>query len=141
MALYEPPKQSTRGQIVDTLFILLLLFVTLFVTTYIANLGGAGEAGGNGSAEAKPVSELPISSAEKQQFQKMIDADMTNLRAVNAAVEANQPNTDEYAFSVLSLIITVVIAVAYMAFMYWVSFKEYKEVIRERFDSSEGSRT
>lgn len=135
MALYEPPKQSTRGQIVDTLFILLLLFVTLFVTTYIATLGGAGEAGGNGSAEAKPVSELPISSAEKQQFQKMIDADMTNLRAVNAAVEANQPNTDEYAFSVLSLIITVVIAVAYMAFMYWASFKEYKEVIRERFDS------
>src|SRR3712207_8423767 len=48
---------------------------TLFVTTYVAErqqqaAGGAAAAEGS---EAKPISELEISGAEKQQFQKLVD--------------------------------------------------------------------
>lgn len=140
MAPYEPPRQSLRGQLVDAVFILVLLFATLFVSTYVLSLQAVGGAGGD-SAEPRPVSELPISSAEKQQFQKIIDAGMVDLQTVNDSVAANKPSADKYAFSALSLIVTAVIIVAYMAFVYRLSFKEYREVIEEKFGPSEGGRT
>ena len=139
MAPYEPPRQSMRGQLIDAAFILVLLFLTLFASTYVLGLQGGGAAG-DAAAAPKPVSELPISSAEKQQFQKMIDAGMVDLRTVNDSVQANQPSTDKYAFSVLSLIVTAAIIIAYMAFVYRTSFKEYREVIEEKFGPSEGGR-
>lgn len=138
MAPYEPPRQSLRGQLVDAVFILVLLFATLFVSTYVLSLQAGGAAGGGGG-QPRPVSELPISSAEKQQFQKMIDAGMVDLQAVNDSVAANRASTDKYAFSVLSLVVTAAIIVAYMAFVYRLSFKEYREVIEEKFGPSETS--
>lgn len=140
MAPYEPPRQSLRGQLVDAVFILVLLFATLFVSTYVLSLQAGGAAGGE-AARPRPVSELPISAAEKQQFRKMIDAGMVDLRAVNDSVAANRASTDKYAFSVLSLIVTAAIIIAYMAFVYRLSFKEYREVIEEKFGPSEGGRT
>ncbi len=140
MAPYEPPRQSLRGQLVDAVFILVLLFATLFVSTYVLSLQAGGTVGGDG-AQPRPVSELPISSAEKQQFQKMIDAGMVDLQAVNDSVAANKASTDKYAFSVLSLVVTAAIIIAYMAFVYRLSFKEYREVIEEKFGPSEGGRT
>ncbi len=118
----------------------MLLFATLFVSTYVLSLQAGSGAGGD-SAEPRPVSELPISSSEKQQFQKIIDAGMVDLQAVNDSVAANKPSADKYAFSALSLIVTAVIIVAYMAFVYQLSFKEYREVIEEKFGPSEGGRT
>lgn len=138
MAPYEPPRQSLRGQLVDAVFILALLFATLFVSTYVLSLQAGGAAGGGGG-QPRPVSELPISSAEKQQFQKMIDAGMVDLQAVNDSVAANRASVDKYAFSVLSLVVTAAIIVAYMAFVYRLSFKEYREVIEEKFGPSETS--
>ena len=138
MAPYEPPRQSLRGQLVDAVFILALLFATLFVSTYVLSLQAGGGAGGGGG-QPRPVSELPISSAEKQQFQKMIDAGMVDLQAVNDSVAANRASVDKYAFSVLSLVVTAAIIVAYMVFVYRLSFKEYREVIEEKFGPSETS--
>lgn len=138
MAPYEPPRQSLRGQLVDAVFILALLFATLFVSTYVLSLQAGGAAGGGGG-QPRPISELPISSAEKQQFQKMIDAGMVDLQAVNDSVAANRASVDKYAFSVLSLVVTAAIIVAYMAFVYRLSFKEYREVIEEKFGPSETS--
>jgi len=138
VAPYEPPRQSLRGQLVDAVFILALLFATLFVSTYVLSLQAGGGAGGGGG-QPRPVSELPISSAEKQQFQKMIDAGMVDLQAVNDSVAANRASVDKYAFSVLSLVVTAAIIVAYMVFVYRLSFKEYREVIEEKFGPSETS--
>ena len=140
MTPYEPPRQSLRGQLVDAVFILVLLFATLFVSTYVLSLQ-AGGAAGSEAARPRPVSELPISSAEKQQFQKMIDAGMVDRQAVNDSVAANRASTDKYTFSVLSLIVTAGVIIAYMAFVYRLSFKEYREVIEEKFGPSERGRT
>ena len=140
MTPYEPPRQSLRGQLVDAVFILVLLFATLFVSTYVLSLQAGGPAGGE-AARPRPVSELPISSAEKQQFQKMIDAGMVDRQAVNDSVAANRASTDKYTFSVLSLIVTAAVIIAYMAFVYQLSFKEYREVIEEKFGPSERGRT
>lgn len=135
MDRYQPPEQSMRGQLLDALFILVLLFATLFVTTYIAQ--GGGDSTGSESSEVKPISELPISSAEKQQFQKMVNNDMVSLEVINTSIDANQPDPDKYNFSTLALIITAGLLAAYLVFVYWSSFKEYKEVIEEKFGVSE----
>lgn len=137
MERYQPPSQSMRGQFIDALFILVLLFVTLFATTYIAQSGGDS---GGGSAEAKPISELPVSSTEKQQLQEVVNEDVADLEAVNSAVEAN-PTPDKYDFSVLALILTAALLGTYLVFVYWSSFREYREVIEEKFGPSREDET
>lgn len=136
MTPYRPPQQSLRGQLVDAVVILALLFGTLFVTTYVAASQGGG--GAADDSEPRALSELPITEAERQQFRTLIDDETMDLAGVNAAVAANQASDDRYDFSVLALVVTVVVIVAYLVFVYRVSFKEYKEVIEEKFGPSGG---
>lgn len=137
MTPYRPPRQSMRGQLLDAVVILALLFGTLFVTTYVA----ASQGGGGGAAEdsePRPLAELPITDAERQRFGTLIDNGTMDLAAVNAAVEANQASADRYSINFLALAATVIVIVGYLAFVYRVSFKEYKEVIEEKFGPSGG---
>jgi len=62
---YVPPKQSRRGQIFDSVFILALLFAVLFGVTYYSNSAAAPT-----SAAAKPLSQLPITPTERQQYRR-----------------------------------------------------------------------
>jgi hypothetical protein len=137
MSVYQPPGQSTRGQLLDAFFILALLFATLFATTYIVKTQAADGAAAALTAEV-PIAQLPISEVEKQQFQKLVSSGKVDLQTVNAAVAANRPDADRYDFSVLSLMLTAGLIVAYMVFVYAMSFKQYREVIAERFGPLEG---
>jgi hypothetical protein len=129
-AIYQPPKQSVRGQVLDSVFILALLFAVLFGVTYYVQSSAS-------SAEEKttPLAELPITATEKAQFQTMIDRDIVDLPTVNAQVAASRerPGSDKYPISLWKLLLTVVVIGGYLVFVYKVSFKEYREVIRERF--------
>jgi len=138
MSLYQPPSQSTRGQLLDALFILVLLFATLFATTYMVKTQAVDDPAGAVVAKETPISQLPISEVEKQQFQKLLSSGKVDLQTVNASVAANRPNPDKYDFSLFSLIVTASLIIAYMAFVYAMSFKQYKEVIAEKFGSLEG---
>lgn len=140
MTPYRPPEQSSRGQFLDAIFILVLLFGTLFVTTYI-EASRAGGGGGGAQSEPTPLAELPITEAERVQFQKLIDEGATDLATVNDSVEANRPDPNQYDFSVIALAVTVIVIVAYLAFVYRTSFREYREVIEEKFGPREGSGT
>jgi hypothetical protein len=129
-AIYEPPRQSGRGQVVDSLIIMALLFAVLFgVTYYVQSSASSSESG------EKPISQLPITAAEKQQYQKMVDDDIVDLATVNAQVEASfkRPGSEKYPISLWKLLLTVVVIGGYLVFVYSVSFKEYREVIREKF--------
>ena len=137
MAPYDPPAEPA-GPVVDAVFNSRSSSRrSSSHLTFSAFKPAVGAGGGGG--QPRPVSELPISSAEKQQFQKMIDAGMVDLQAVNDSVAANRASVDKYAFSVLSLVVTAAIIVAYMVFVYRLSFREYKEVIEEKFGLSETS--
>ena len=131
--IYEPPKQSGRGQIVDSLIILVLLFAVLFGVTYYVQSSAS-------SAEEKntPIAELPITAAEKQQYQTMVDEEIVDLPTVNAQVAASykRSGSDKYPISLWKLLLTIVVIGGYLVFVYMVSFKEYREVIRERFGPS-----
>lgn len=131
---YEPPKQSVRGQLVDAFVVLALIFVTLFATTYLA------ESEDSGSGAVRPLAELPITPGERVQYQKMIDTGVTDLETISAGVEANQAGADKYDIDVLALLGTAVLLAVYLGFVYRVSFREYREVIDEKFGPGEPDR-
>lgn len=138
-APYEPPKQSMRGQFVDAVFILALVFGALFVTTYVAY--GSGGTASVGQEGVQPLSQLDLTTAERQQYEKMIDAGMTDEAGVNAAVATNNARIDKYDIAVVPLIAVFGILAAYLAFVYRASFREYRDVINEKFGEREGDRT
>jgi hypothetical protein len=132
MTPYEPPVQSLRGQIVDSLIILILLFAVLFGVTYYVQSSASSGA----EEEPKPIAELPITAAEKQQYQRMIDEEIVDLPTVNAQVAASHPRDDKYPIVAWKLLLTFGVIGAYLAFVYTVSFKEYREVVREKFGTA-----
>jgi hypothetical protein len=137
MPHYEPPKQSRRGQLIDAGFILALIFVTLFVTTFVTELAGESSESGSDTAQTKPLSQLPINDTERAQYRKLIDSGTTDLAAVNSAVEENQPSADKYDINIAALLGTVALLGGYLVFVYRASFREYREVIDEKFGPRE----
>lgn len=124
---YRPPQQSVRGQLLDAAVVLVLIFVTLFATTYLT------EAAETPSADPRPLAELPLTPGERVQYQKMIDSGTADLATIAAAVEANQASDDKYDIDVLALVGTALLLALYLAFVYRTSFREYREVVEEKF--------
>jgi hypothetical protein len=124
---YRPPQQSVRGQLLDAVVVLVLIFVTLFATTYLT------EAAETPSADPRPLAELPLTPGERVQYQKMIDSGTADLETIAAAVEANQASDDKYDIDVLALVGTALLLALYLGFVYRTSFREYREVIDEKF--------
>jgi hypothetical protein len=130
MAEYEPPEQSRRGQLVDAATILVLLFATLFVTTFLVQDSSTG---GDAATADRPVAQMPVNPTEREQYQRLIDSGATDLATVNAAVDASTSQSDKYAINVWALLGTAALLAIYLAFVYRTSFREYREVIEERF--------
>jgi hypothetical protein len=128
--IYQPPKQSLRGQLVDSTIILVLLLAVLFGVTYFLQSSTSAT-----DVETRPIAELPITATEKAQYEKLIDKGVTDLEGVNQQVADNAPQkgSDKYPIGILALIATFGVIGIYLVFVYVMSFKEYKEVIRERF--------
>jgi hypothetical protein len=130
---YVPPKQSRRGQVFDSVFILLLLFAVLFGVTYYSNTAAAPT-----TSRAKPLSQLPITQTERQQYQKAIDEGLVDLKGANDQVAAStaKSGSKQYPISPVALVVTFGVIGAYLLFVYLMSFREYREVIRERFGAA-----
>ena len=128
--IYQPPKQSARGQLVDSLIILVLLMVVLFGVTYFVQSSTSAT-----SVKTRPLAELPITPTEKQQYALAIKHGIVDLPTVNQQVADNKESSDKYPIAIGTLLITFAVIALYMAFVYVMSFKEYREVIRERFGS------
>jgi hypothetical protein len=126
--VYDPPKQSVRGQLVDSVIILVLLFAVLFGVTYYTESSSSG-----GGEKAKPISQLPITAAEKQQYRKLVDEGVVDENAVSQQVADSRPSDNKYPISVGAAILTFGVIAGYLIFVYVMSFREYREVVRERF--------
>jgi hypothetical protein len=131
MEIYEPPRQSLGGQVRDALVIVLMVFIVLFGVTFVVE----SDTGGAGDGPPKALTELDITPAERQQFQKMIEVGVTDLEGVNTAVAANFPRDDKYVIDWPLLALTVGSIAAYLFIVVRISLKEYREVVRERFDA------
>lgn len=129
--VYQPPKQSAGGQLRDSIVILAMVFIVLFGVTFVVQSDTAG----GGEEAPTPLAQLPINDTERQQYERMIERGVTDLEAVNAAVAANYERDDKYEINWALLALTIVSILAYLIVVVRMSLKEYREVVRERFDT------
>ncbi|WP_214366825.1 hypothetical protein [Pseudonocardia sp. H11422] len=136
VAAYEPPVQSKRGQLIDAATVLVLIFATLFATTFLVQESQTADT--PAGEPTRQLDELPITAAERAQFEKLIESGTADLPAVTAAVDASQGDSGKYDFRVPALIGTAALLAIYLTFVYRTSFREYREVIEEKFGPRDG---
>ncbi len=134
-ATSDSTQQSRAGQFVDAATLIALLFITLFVTTFFF----AQDAAAPEASEPTSISQLNITPAEKQQFELMKSKDMVDDATVQQLTTDNAPSNDKYTIEWLPLIGITVLAAAYLAFVYLMSFREYREVVEARFGPGQES--
>lgn len=120
---YEPPKQSTFGQLFDSLFLLGLVLVALFAPLFLKLAGGG---------------KIDISVADKSTWAGL---GQTAEQAAQWVKLGFSPDTAapiivsrfDYSFNPVELGATLAVVVGYFALLFVFSKSEYREVIEERF--------
>lgn len=120
---YEPPKQSKAGQLFDSAFLLVLVYVALFIPL-ILGLTGAGST--TQIPEEVSWETLGQNATMQAQWEKL-------GYTPDSAAEIISTRFD-YTINPLLLLITAIVIIGYFVFLVKVSDKEYREVIREKFD-------
>lgn len=121
---YSPPSQPRGGQIFDSVFLLVLVYVTLFAPLVLGLTGG-----GTFSTKPEQVTweTLGQNDAMQAQWEKL---GYTPESAADIITERF-----DYTINPIMLIVTGLVILGYFVFMLKVSEKEYREVIAEKFDS------
>lgn len=118
---YEPPKQSAFGQIFDSLFLLVLVSLSLFVPLWLGLAGGKTDLTFTEKTwQAMGQNEVTAAAFEKLGFTPETAHPIIASRF-------------DYSFDPLTAIITALVIAAYFIFVFRFSDKEYRDVIRERF--------
>jgi len=125
--IYIPPKQRWFGQAFDSIFILVLVYVSLMAPLFLES----DEVVNSESVAVQVVSptweNLNVNAIEQQQWEKLgFDAE--------SAAEIINDHFD-YTIEPVSLIFTALLIIGYFFFMLKISEKEYREVIAEKFGS------
>lgn len=121
---YRPPTQSRAGQIIDCVFVLVLVYVALLMPLLIG--GGANEYTVEGAPENPTWASLEQNETMQAQWEKL------GLDPEEAGELIN--TRFDYSIDPFWLLITAFVIIGYFVFLLKVSDKEYKEVISEVFD-------
>lgn len=121
---YRPPEQSKGGQIFDSVFLLVLVYVTLFAPLVLGLTGGGTTVDRPEEVtwEALGQNEVMQTQWEKLGYDAESAADIITERF-------------DYTIDPVMLAITGLVILGYFIFLLKVSDKEYKQVIAEKFDS------
>lgn len=131
---YQPPRQGGAGQFVDSIFLMVLVFICLLAPVFLARdhsaaAPGAGEtqaaAGEQAPAAAVTWASLGQTPVQAQQWEKLGHTPETAKPIVE--------NRFDYTIEPVPLAITALVIVGYFVLMLRWSDREYREVIRERF--------
>jgi hypothetical protein len=120
---YQPPQQSKLGQVIDSLFLLGLVFAALFAPLYLGLAGG-----GKTTIEFadKTWSGLGQNPTMADQWEKLGYTPETAAELISSRFD--------YSFSMTALLVTAIVVVAYFYILFHWSRKEYKDVIAEKFN-------
>lgn len=121
---YTPPEQSKGGQIFDSVFLLVLVYVTLFAPLVLGLTGG-------GTYIDRPEEVTWESLGQNETMQAQWEK--LGYTADSAADIITE--RFDYTINPIMLIITAVVIIGYFVFLLKMSDKEYREVISEKFDS------
>lgn len=127
---YQPPKQRIMWQVVDSLAVLVLVYIVLVLPLLL----GSGPATYTVKSVENPTWEtLGQSEAQAAQWSKL-----------GFTPEEAQPivNTRfDYSINYKTLIPTIIVIVGYFIFMLKFSDKEYRDVVAEAFDDDDNPTT
>lgn len=127
-ANYIPPKQGFFGQIFDTILILVLVFASLMIPLlFTAEEKAAAAAALAAHAVKANWESLGQNAIQQAQWIKL------GYDPEKAAALIN--SRFDYSIDPMMLLITIAVIAGYFIFMLKVSDKEYREVIREKFDN------
>ncbi|HXG29968.1 MAG TPA: hypothetical protein VNJ47_14100 [Nevskiales bacterium] len=125
---YLPPVQKRLGQLLDTVFILALVYLSLLAPLL---LHSGAETGADAAAAPPPTWESLGQNATMQaQWEKL------GIDATQAAAMIN--HKFDYSIDPLALAGTALVIVVYFVFMLRVSEWQYRQVIAEKFDEDYG---
>ncbi|MDI1309429.1 MAG: hypothetical protein PSV17_08340 [Methylotenera sp.] len=125
---YTPPKQGMFGQIFDTILVLVLVYASLMVPLLFKAEAKAEAAAASASAHVQVSwQSLGQNEIQQQQWVKL------GYDPEKAATLIN--SRFDYTIDPLMLIITILVVAGYFIFMLKVSDKQYREVIKEKFDN------
>jgi hypothetical protein len=123
---YVPPEQGRAGQIADTLFILLLVFGALFLPIQLRLTGGSTVVDRPQTLTWETLGQNPTMQA---QWEKLGFTPETAAPYITERFD--------YTIKPAPLAVTLVVIAGYFVFLFRHSEKEYREVIREKFDAHE----
>jgi hypothetical protein len=140
---YNPPQQSRGGQIFDVVLLLVLVFAALWLPLWLqiavpSRVVKAPTEGVtvNTTTDAAGVETTTFSGVTWEtlgqnptmaaQWEKLGHTPETAVEIIARPFE--------YKIDVLGLVLTVIVIVGYYVFVLWASKKEYREVIREKFE-------
>ena len=132
---YQPPKQSGAGQIIDSLLILVLLFLCLLLPFELKKKQAAEQAsappGAEQAAPAEPTwQNLGQSSVQAQQWEKLGKKPADAKGLIETKFDFDKDLQSHWLW------ITVLVIVGYFMLLLRLSDREYREVISERFGKS-----
>ncbi|MCB1882890.1 MAG: hypothetical protein KDG89_02665 [Geminicoccaceae bacterium] len=121
--VYRPPEQGRAGQVFDSVFLLLLVYLVLFMPLIFGLTGQATTTRvvENPTWEALGQNEVAAGQWEKLGFTPESASELITTRF-------------DYVINPLSLLLTAVVILGYFLFVIRMSDKEYRDVIAERFD-------
>lgn len=133
MSNYIPKIQSKRGQLFDSLFILVLVYISLYIPLLLKSDTHAGDKAA--TEQVQTWESLGVSAVEQQQWKKLGYDEAAAAKIIN--------DKFDYTIDPVMLVITGLVIIGYFVFMLRVSEKQYREVISEKFGdgTNPGERT
>ncbi|MBX9629805.1 MAG: hypothetical protein K2X67_04715 [Burkholderiales bacterium] len=125
---YAPPKQGGMGQFIDSILLMVLVFICLLAPVYLkadhsaAPPEEAKEEATKVEATWQGLGQTPV---QAQQWEKLGHTPETAKPIID--------NRFDYAVDPMALIVTIAVIVGYFVFVFRISDREYREVVRERF--------
>lgn len=126
MTNYIPKTQHKRGQLFDSLFILFLVYVSLYIPLFLESDTKTVEE--TASAQVITWESLNVSAVEQEQWQKLGFDELGAAEIIN--------DRFDYTIDPVMLIITALVIIGYFFFVLRVSDRQYREVIEEKFDAA-----
>jgi hypothetical protein len=140
---YNPPQQSRGGQIFDVVLLLILVFAALWLPLWLqiavpSRVVKAPTEGitVNTTTDADGVETVTFSGVTWEtlgqnptmaaQWEKLGHTPETAVEIIARPFE--------YEIDVPGLVLTAIVILGYYVFVLWASKKEYREVIREKFE-------
>ena len=138
MTVYVPPKQSVPGQLFDVAFLLALVFIALFLPIWMGIAVPSRveklPAGVSHTLKADKTKDWKGLTWEKLGQNPVMVQQWTKLGYTKESAADIITQPFDHTIDVEGVLLTGAVIIGYYLFLLFMSGKEYRQVIAEKFD-------